>query len=138
MSQGWDRHSRHTPLHRVRNRQAHVATTPPLGITVLSHFKLRDKPRQRVCNKPRVSYFCNRGLLARAFGHTVSTHSHMSAWKGKGKLSCNQHEGHKPSPPSHLCLAGNDGMCYGHNSGGYIENRLYCALLSSLCSQTIW
>ena len=50
---------------------------PPIGIAVLSHLKPRDRPRQRVCNKPRGSYLCNRGLLARVFGHRVSTHCHV-------------------------------------------------------------
>ena len=63
----------HALLRRVCNMQAPVATTPTIGSTVLNHFK-RDKPRQRVCSKPRVSCLCNGGLLARAFGHKVLTH----------------------------------------------------------------
>ena len=34
---------------------------PLINITVLSHPKLRDKPRQRVCNRPRASYLVTEG-----------------------------------------------------------------------------
>ena len=37
----------------------------------------RENARQGVCNKPRVSRVCNRGLSARAIGHGVSTHCHI-------------------------------------------------------------
>ena len=49
------------PVTNVCNRQALVVTTPPLALlflVILSRVTIRDKGK---CNKPRVSYPCNKG-----------------------------------------------------------------------------
>ena len=71
-------HSRHTvPRYkRVCNRQAHVATNTPLTslfLVMLSRTTKRDKG---FVTRPAFHTFVT-GLLARVFGHTVSTRCHI-------------------------------------------------------------
>ena len=61
-------HTRDIPRYKgyVTGRRLSSPTLPLLFFVIL-------------CNKPRISYLCKRGLLARVFGHRVSTHYHMCA-----------------------------------------------------------
>ena len=61
-------HTRDIPGYiAVCNRQVPVATTPPIGITVLSHLKPRDKPRQSTALHTFVTEGCWRGASGTGF-----------------------------------------------------------------------
>ena len=48
-------HTRDIPRYKGYVTGKHLSRKKPVSIAVLSHFKPGDKPRQRVCNKPRGS-----------------------------------------------------------------------------------